>query len=336
MTPMWRDAFRVSLAQDDREALEELAGMRCFDLSVVEPLVRSTADQLQRAGRWKKSKFWARDNLNDARIDVGENPVTVPAETCWLELGPRKAFTVAPLEGDRYAVNLVEWSKSRRTVHIIPDGLDFDPRNRAHYDLLEKVSDEPFDFDGDTVKVELQGKVKVSYLPSEPYASQAGQLVLKDDFVVCHLPTLCDVLGRDHLRENRSRDASKRTERAVSESVWGGNDKSELFLALAALLVINSPRSIEEKVPGSFTLREKARRARIRLAGTEIKHTRVLISVGSKALGSDKIGVTQSPKAYHFCRAHIRRKAGRIERVRAHWRGDPAFGIRLPSYQVRP
>ncbi|TIV65184.1 MAG: hypothetical protein E5V86_12835 [Mesorhizobium sp.] len=39
-------------------------------------------------------------------------------------------------------------------------------------------------------------------------------------------------------------------------------------------------------------------------------------------------------KALHFCRAHLRIRLGHLERVRAHWRGDPSLGIKRSRYKV--
>lgn len=39
-------------------------------------------------------------------------------------------------------------------------------------------------------------------------------------------------------------------------------------------------------------------------------------------------------KALHFCRAHLRLRNGRVEFVRAHWRGDPAVGIKRSRYRL--
>ena len=41
-------------------------------------------------------------------------------------------------------------------------------------------------------------------------------------------------------------------------------------------------------------------------------------------------------RALHFCRKHIRIRFGRLEYVTAHWRGDPAIGIKRSRYKVRP
>lgn len=39
-------------------------------------------------------------------------------------------------------------------------------------------------------------------------------------------------------------------------------------------------------------------------------------------------------KALHFCRAHLRIRLGRLELVSAHWRGDPALGMKQSRYRV--
>lgn len=40
-------------------------------------------------------------------------------------------------------------------------------------------------------------------------------------------------------------------------------------------------------------------------------------------------------RALHFCRAHLRVRGGRLEMVRAHWRGDAALGIKRSRYRLR-
>lgn len=41
-------------------------------------------------------------------------------------------------------------------------------------------------------------------------------------------------------------------------------------------------------------------------------------------------------RALHFCRKHIRIRLGKLEYVSAHWRGDPALGIKQSRYKVSP
>jgi hypothetical protein len=39
-------------------------------------------------------------------------------------------------------------------------------------------------------------------------------------------------------------------------------------------------------------------------------------------------------RALHFCRQHLRIRGGRLELVKAHWRGDAAIGIKQSRYRV--
>lgn len=39
-------------------------------------------------------------------------------------------------------------------------------------------------------------------------------------------------------------------------------------------------------------------------------------------------------KAQHFCRAHLRIRCGSLELVSAHWRGDPALGMKQTRYRL--
>jgi len=41
-------------------------------------------------------------------------------------------------------------------------------------------------------------------------------------------------------------------------------------------------------------------------------------------------------KCLHFCRKHLRVRNGRLEVVSAHWRGDPALGIKRTRYRLTP
>lgn len=39
-------------------------------------------------------------------------------------------------------------------------------------------------------------------------------------------------------------------------------------------------------------------------------------------------------RALHFCRAHLRVRSGQLQFVKAHWRGDPAIGIKQSRYKI--
>lgn len=42
------------------------------------------------------------------------------------------------------------------------------------------------------------------------------------------------------------------------------------------------------------------------------------------------------PRRLHYCRAHLRYRAGQLQTVRGHWRGDAGLGIVDKQYHVRP
>ncbi|MFP5434220.1 MAG: hypothetical protein ACLGIM_14055 [Alphaproteobacteria bacterium] len=123
---------------------------------------------------------------------------------------------------------------------------------------------------------------------------------------------------------------------SAAEGYLGRLDPDEIWAALA---IINTPRLIgrKQRMPhrglerrlaaakgmvGKFPLR----------AWTELK-----LSVAAMMTESD--GTVHEAhytgeKCLHFCRAHIRVKNGRLEQVKAHWRGNPALGLKRTRYKV--
>lgn len=106
---------------------------------------------------------------------------------------------------------------------------------------------------------------------------------------------------------------------------------------IGALAMINTPRIIgrvqhmphrglerallrNQKLVGKFPLH----------AWTEIK---LHVTPPREVQGEHEAHLT-GQRALHFCRAHLRIKLGRLEFVRAHWRGDPAIGIRQSRYRL--
>ena len=114
---------------------------------------------------------------------------------------------------------------------------------------------------------------------------------------------------------------------------------SDLSRIYAALAIINTPRMIGRKqhMPhrglerqllrsspgiGSFPLR----------AWTEL--TLSVSAMMTEADGTDHEAHYTGEKCLHFCRAHLRVRNGRLEQVRAHWRGNPALGIKQTRYKI--
>lgn len=111
----------------------------------------------------------------------------------------------------------------------------------------------------------------------------------------------------------------------------GEDGSGHIAHALAALAVINSPAALRSAGnPHKGATKGLGLGPRV-LEGL----TPTVITLGRSSRENGGCRIESHPKAYHFCRAHSRNRLGRKELVRAHWRGDPAFGIRIGSYRVR-
>jgi len=123
----------------------------------------------------------------------------------------------------------------------------------------------------------------------------------------------------------RSPDQSERAKR-MSANACGW--------AAASLLLINAPHGVERTTtPAHRGLERDVRRA-LGVGGLQPAHTiRLVMTPGEMGEPSGAAG--GSPKAFHFCRSHVRRlPGGGVTRVRAHWRGDPSLGVGQASYRV--
>lgn len=111
------------------------------------------------------------------------------------------------------------------------------------------------------------------------------------------------------------------------------------FQIYAALALINTPRLIGRKqhMPHRGLERKLANADSIigkfpLHAWTEIQLS--VADIGTRADGSEHEAHYTGEKCLHFCRAHLRVRNGRLERVTAHWRGNPALGIKRSRYAV--
>lgn len=68
-------------------------------------------------------------------------------------------------------------------------------------------------------------------------------------------------------------------------------------------------------------------------AWTEIKLEICLTPEDMSTSGVHEAHLT-GKRAYHFCRAHLRIRNGRLEFVKSHWRGDRALGTKRSRYRV--
>lgn len=66
--------------------------------------------------------------------------------------------------------------------------------------------------------------------------------------------------------------------------------------------------------------------------------TKVTLDVAAPKVtrtASEREDEVLSGRALHLCRSFIRIRQGKLERVRSHWRGDPAFGVVRADYEVK-
>lgn len=118
------------------------------------------------------------------------------------------------------------------------------------------------------------------------------------------------------------------------------NEYRHLYrVILAILAIINSPRVIgrQQHMPHRGLERRLAKAKGLvgkfpLHAWTELKLS--VSDIGKRADGTTHEAHYTGEKCLHFCRAHLRVKNGRLERVSAHWRGNPALGIKRSRYRL--
>lgn len=112
----------------------------------------------------------------------------------------------------------------------------------------------------------------------------------------------------------------------------------DCFLIYAFLAMINTPRVVgrRQHMPHAGLQRKLAKSFGMVGKFPLRAWTEILLDVRPPQIdgGADHEARLSGRKALHFCRSHLRIKMGRLELVRAHWRGDPALGIKRSRYKV--
>ncbi len=115
------------------------------------------------------------------------------------------------------------------------------------------------------------------------------------------------------------------------------DEQQRAYWLYAALSIINSPKIIDRSTrkPSSGLQKRLGRKAGkpFELLPWHEIFLDVRLPSDGEAHGGDGERLT-GPRAYHFCRSFIRIRLGKLERVRAHWRGDPTIGVSQASYRV--
>jgi len=110
------------------------------------------------------------------------------------------------------------------------------------------------------------------------------------------------------------------------------------FEIYAALAIINTPRLIgrTQRAPHRGLERNLLRNQKAVGSYPLRAWSEITLSATPSALEdgeTEEVHFT-GKKCLHFCRAHLRVRNGRLELVNAHWRGDPALGIKRTRYKV--
>lgn len=114
---------------------------------------------------------------------------------------------------------------------------------------------------------------------------------------------------------------------------------SSVGLCLGAIPIINTPRVIGRRQHMPHRGLERALVRARPMVGKFPLHawTEILLRVSppqdASGEASNEAHLT-GQRALHFCRAHLRIRMGKLERVSAHWRGDAALGIKRSRYLV--
>lgn len=124
------------------------------------------------------------------------------------------------------------------------------------------------------------------------------------------------------------------------EIIWDQDDVPQEWAQIYAFLaMINTPKVIGRRQHMPHRGLEKALLREQKLIGKFPLHawTEIRLECSPPQDLSQEQGYEAhltGKKALHFCRAHLRLRNCRVEFVKAHWRGDPALGIKQSRYRV--
>ena len=161
---------------------------------------------------------------------------------------------------------------------------------------------------------------------------------------------LDSAISQEELGKHYIRDQAKRIldDAGIRKAQWDSsnidpdkllfNEQHRAYRLYALLSIINSPKIIDRSThkPSSGLGKRIERKTGVS-AGLLPWHEIFLDVHPPPDIGqheADEGGRLTGPKAFHFCRSFIRIRLGKLERVRAHWRGDPALGVSQASYRV--
>lgn len=121
---------------------------------------------------------------------------------------------------------------------------------------------------------------------------------------------------------------------------YSGDQWNQDALIPAYMLFINSPRVIGRRQHMPHRGLERKLIAQRKMIGHFPLHAWTEIKLEINPRPGDHSGEPSQEahltgqRALHFCRAHLRVRLGRLEVVRAHWRGDASLGIKRSRYKL--
>lgn len=113
----------------------------------------------------------------------------------------------------------------------------------------------------------------------------------------------------------------------VGRGIWG--HVLDLYSALA---IINSPKIVVAETAQTHRGFKKKF-----ATSTGFQPREYWTKIRLQAIDRDSLaggGIVSGEKCLHFCRSHLRIRNGKLERVRSHWRGNPAVGVKQSNYRV--
>ena len=115
------------------------------------------------------------------------------------------------------------------------------------------------------------------------------------------------------------------------------DEQHRAYRLYAFLSIINSPKIIERSTHKPSSGLQKRLNRKASKPFELLPWHEIFLDVQPPPDGTSHDGSSErltGPKAFHFCRSFIRIRLGKLERVRAHWRGDPSLGVSQASYRV--
>jgi len=138
-------------------------------------------------------------------------------------------------------------------------------------------------------------------------------------------------------RRITSREADEIRSAEGDEDTQLEENQARSWWLYSVLSIINSPKIIDRSTHKPSSGLQKRLNRKARTPFELLPWHEIFLDVRPPPDGSDHAGSGErltGPKAFHFCRSFIRIRLGKLEHVRAHWRGDPALGVSQASYRV--